>query len=159
MYARVADNQRSDVETGDAIQIKELPFVVGVLSDFMGQQDERDLRDRKFVDITPDNFDSALKALKPRITGLSVENKLEDNPNAPKLKMDLSFESLEDFEPQKVAQKVPALDEMLKLRTKLSDLKSSLQGNVKFEELLHKSIEDTEKRSQLANEIGPTEEK
>jgi type VI secretion system protein ImpB len=149
----------TDVETGDAIQIKELPFVVGVLGDFMGQQDERDLRDRKFVEITPDNFDSALKALKPRITGLSVENKLEDNPIGPKLKVDLSFESLEDFEPQKVAQKVPALNELLQLRTKLSDLKSSLQGNVKFEELLHKSIEDTEKRSQLANEIGPTEEK
>ncbi len=145
----------TDVETGDAIELKELPFVVGVMGDFSGQQDERDLRDRKFVEINPDNFDAVLEAMRPKLAGLRVANKLvPEGQKGPDLSVDLTFKKLEDFEPQNVAQQVPALKELLDLRTKLSNLKSSLQGNLKFEELLQQAIEDTEKRGRLAREIG-----
>jgi type VI secretion system protein ImpB len=147
-----------DVETGSAIEMVELPFVVGVLGDFSGQPAETPVRDRKFVEINPDNFDTALKAMNPRVS-LTVDNKLSgDSANATKLKMDLTFESLEDFEPQKVAEQIPALKQLMDLRTKLNNLKTSLQGNPKFEELLFETVQNTEKRGQLATEIQQSKE-
>src|ERR1700693_5761653 len=79
-----------DVETGGAIELKELPFVVGVLGDFTGQPTEPlpKLRDRKFVEVNPDNFDSVLEGMKPHLS-FSVENKLSEDSNAPQLKVDL----------------------------------------------------------------------
>jgi len=148
------------VETGSAIEMVELPFVVGVLGDFSGQPAEplAPVRDRKFVEINPDNFDAVLKAMNPRVS-MTVDNKLsKDDPNAAKIKVDLSFESLEEIEPQKVAERVPELKQLLELRTKLNDLKGSLQGNPKFEELLLETVQNTEKRGQLASEIKQTKE-
>src|SRR5262252_7039439 len=87
-----------DVEIGDAIELKELPFVMGVLGDFTGQPTEplARLRDRKFVEVNPDNFDSVLEGMKPHLA-FSVENKLSEDANAPNLKVDLKFTKLEDF--------------------------------------------------------------
>lgn len=149
-----------DVETGSAIEMVELPFVVGVIGDFSGQPAEplAPVRDRKFVEINPDNFDTVLKAMNPRLS-LTVDNKLaKDDAKAARLKLDLTFESLEDFEPQRVAEQVPALKQLVDLRTKLSDLKGSLQGNPKFEELLLETVQNTEKRGQLATEIQRSKE-
>src|SRR6266704_5664646 len=83
-----------DVEIGDAIELKELPFVMGVLGDFTGQPTEPlpRLRDRKFVEVTPDNFDSVLAGMKPHLA-FSVENKLSDDAEAGQLKVDLNFKS------------------------------------------------------------------
>lgn len=145
----------TDVETGAAIEMLELPFVVGVLGDFSGQPAEplADVRDRKFTEINPDNFDAALKAMKPRLS-LTIENKLDrTKPDPGKLAVELKFESLEDFEPHRIAQKVPAMKSLLELRTKLSDLKSSLEGNPKFEDLLDATVRNTETRGQLAGEL------
>jgi type VI secretion system protein ImpB len=150
----------TDVETGDAIEMKELPFVVGVLGDFSGQPVEAlpGVRDRKFVEINPDNFDTVLESMKPHLA-LAVENKLQpDKPDAGKLKLDLNFKSLEDFEPQRVAEQVPALKELLDLRTKLGNLKASFQGNPNFEEQLDEIVRSTEKRAQLAGEIQKSRE-
>src|SRR5712692_8941131 len=76
-----------DVEIGDAIEMKELPFVMGVLGDFTGQPTEplARLRDRKFTEVNPDNFDSVLEGMKPHLS-FSVENKLSEEVDAPKLK-------------------------------------------------------------------------
>src|SRR5213078_638283 len=84
-----------DVEVGDAIEIKELPFVMGVLGDFSGQPTESlpRLKDRKFVEVNPDNFDSVLEGMKPHLA-FSVENKLSEDPNAPQLKVDLRFKKM-----------------------------------------------------------------
>src|SRR5512140_1077969 len=70
-----------DVETGDAIEVKELPFVMGVLGDFTGQPETPlpKLKERKFVEVTPDNFDSVLEGMKPHVS-FSVENKLSEDP-------------------------------------------------------------------------------
>jgi type VI secretion system protein ImpB len=149
-----------DVEVGDAIEIKELPFVMGVLGDFTGQPAEplAKLKDRKFVEVTPDNFDSALAGMKPHLA-FSVENKLSDDPSAGQLKVDLHFKSLEDFEPEQVAKQVKPLRELLDLRTKLSDLRGSLQGNDKLDELLHDVAGNTEKLNKLRNELKPEGDK
>jgi type VI secretion system protein ImpB len=144
-----------DVEVGDAIELKELPFVMGVLGDFTGQPTEPlpRLRDRKFVEVNPDNFDSVLEGMKPHLS-FSVENKLSEDSNAPQLKVDLHFKSLEDFEPENVARQVKPLKELLDLRTKLSDLRGSLQGNDKLEELLLDAVGDKTKLDKLKKEMG-----
>src|SRR5437868_9613014 len=145
-----------DVEVGNAIEMKELPFVMGVLGDFTGQPTEPlpRLRDRKFVEVNPDNFDSVLEGMKPHLS-FAVENKLSEDPNAPQLKVDLHFKSMDDFEPENVAKQVKPLKELLDLRTKLSDLRGSLQGNDKLEELLLEAVGNTEKLDKLKGEIGP----
>lgn len=144
-----------DVEIGDAIEIKELPFVLGVLGDFTGQPTEplARLRDRKFVEVTPDNFDSVLAGMKPHLA-YKVENKLTDDPEVGWLGVDLNFKSMEDFEPQNVARQVKPLRELLELRTRLSDLRGSLQGNDALEQLLLDAVNDQEKLDKLRKEMG-----
>lgn len=144
-----------DVEVGSAIEIKELPFVMGVLGDFTGQptQPLPRLRDRKFVEVNPDNFDQVLEGMKPHLS-FSVENKLSEDADAPQLKVDLHFKSMDDFSPENVAKQVKPLKELLDLRTRLSDLQGSLQGNDKLEELLMDAVSSTEKLNTLKKEIG-----
>jgi type VI secretion system protein ImpB len=148
-----------DVEVGDAIEMKELPFVMGVLGDFTGQPEQPlpRLRDRKFVEVNPDNFDSVLEGMKPHLS-FSVENKLAEDSNAPNLKVDLHFKSMDDFEPEQVARQVKPLRELLELRTRLSDLRGSLQGNDKLEELLLDAVGNTEKLDKLRAEVGSKSE-
>ena len=144
-----------DVEVGGAIELKELPFVMGVLGDFTGQPVEAmaRLKDRKFVEVTPDNFDSVLAGMKPHLA-FSVDNKLSDDPDAGQIKVDLNFKSMQDFEPEQVARQVKPLRELLELRTKLSDLRGSLQGNDKLDEALADVIGNTEKQAKLKSELG-----
>ena len=144
-----------DVEVGDAIELKELPFVMGVLGDFTGQPTEPlpRLRDRKFVEVNPDNFDSVLEGMKPHLS-FSVENKLSEDPAAPQLKVDLHFKSMDDFAPDNVARQVKPLKELMDLRNKLSDLRGSLQGNDKLEELLLDAVGDKNKLDKLKKEMG-----
>ncbi len=144
-----------DVEVGGAIEIKELPFVVGVLGDFTGNPEQPlpKLKERKFVEVNPDNFDTVLEGMKPHLS-FAVENKLSDEPDAPQLKVDLKFRKLDDFEPANVAKQVKPLKELLDLRTRLSDLRGSLQGNDKLEELLLEAVGNTEKLDKLKGEIG-----
>jgi type VI secretion system protein ImpB len=144
-----------DVEIGGAIELKELPFVVGVLGDFTGKPEEPlpKLKDRKFVEVNPDNFDSVLEGMKPHLS-FAVENKLSDDPDAPKLKVDLKFRKLDDFEPANVAKQVKPLKELLDLRTRLADLRGTLQGNDKLEDLLLDAVGKTEKLEKLKQEMG-----
>jgi len=148
-----------DVETGDAIEMKELPFVVGVLGDFTGQPEQPlpKLKERRFVEVNPDNFDSVLESMSPHLA-FSVENKLSEDPNAGQLKVDLHFKSLEDFEPEQVARQVKPLRELLDLRTRLADLKGTLQTNEKLDEALLEAVSKTEKLDKLKSELGGKEE-
>ena len=147
-----------DVETGGAIEKKELPFVMGVFGDFTGMPEEPlpRLKDRKFVEINPDNFDAVLGAMKPHLA-FSVENKLSEDPNAGQLKVDLRFRSMDDFEPANVARQIKPLKELLDLRTKLADLRGSLQGNDKLDELLQEALRNTEKLEKLKTEVNASE--
>jgi len=144
-----------DVEIGDAIQLKELPFVLGVLGDFTGMPAEQlaRLKDRRFVEVTGDNFDSVLESMKPHVA-FSVDNKLSEDSDAAQLKVDLNFKSLEDFEPEQVARQVKPLRELLDLRSKLNDLRGNLQTNEKLDELLVDAVSNTEKLNKLRSELG-----
>ena len=144
-----------DVEVGDAIEIKELPFVMGVLGDFTGQPEQPlpRLRDRKFTEVNPDNFDTVLEGMKPHLA-FSVENKLSEDPEAGQLKVDLHFKSMDDFSPENVAKQVKPLKELMDLRQRLSDLRGTLQTNDKLDEVLMETMKDKGKMDKLQQEIG-----
>jgi len=143
-----------DVQVGDAIEMKELPFVMGVIGDFTGQPTEplARLKDRRFVDVTPENFDTVLESMKPHLA-FTVENKLAEDANAGDLKVDLNFRSLEDFEPEQVARQVRPLRELLDLRGKLNDLRGTLQTNEKLDQVLMDAVSNTEKLGKLRTEM------
>jgi type VI secretion system protein ImpB len=147
------------VEVGGAIELKELPFITGVLGDFTGQPEKPlpKLKDRKFVEVNPDNFDTVLEGMKPHLA-FSVENKLSEETEAPNLKIDLRFQKMEDFEPQNIARQVKPLRELLELRTRLADLRGALQGNDQLEELLLDAVGKTENRERLKAELAKEKE-
>jgi type VI secretion system protein ImpB len=149
-----------DVEIGDAIEAKEIPFVMGVLADLSGQPVEPllKLKERRFVEVSLDNFDSVLESMKPHIA-FAVENKLSDDPNSGQLKVDLNFKSMEDFEPEQVARQVRPLRELLDLRTKLSDLRGALQTNEKLDNVLMEAIGNTEKMGKMKDELSKEKSK
>jgi len=97
-----------------------------------------------------------LEGMKPHLN-YSVENKLSEEPDAPNLKVDLRFKSMDDFEPENVARQVKPLKDLLDLRTRLADLRGSLQGNEKLEELLLDAVGNTEKLQKIKGELGKGE--
>jgi type VI secretion system protein ImpB len=142
-----------DVEIGDAIEMKELPFVMGVLGDFTGMPTEPlpQLRERKFTEVNPDNFDAVLAGMKPHLA-FSVADRLPNDPDS-KINVDLHFKSLDDFEPDAIAKQVPPLKKLLDLRTKLSDLRGSLQGNDALEKALLDTVGNQDKLKKLKTEM------
>lgn len=142
-----------DVEVGGAIELKELPFVVGVMGDFVGKPEEPlpGLKQRKFVEIDADNFNQVLAGMKPRLT-YTVDNKLQDDGS--KMGVELKFGNIEDFEPDKIVQQVEPLRKLVEARQKLSDLRSKMDGNEKLENLLNDVISNTGKQKELSDELG-----
>ncbi len=142
-----------DVEVGGAIELKELPFVIGVMGDFVGKPEESlpAMKNRKFVEIDPDNFNQVLAGMKPRLA-YSVENKLEGDGS--KLGIELNFGDIEDFEPDQIVQQVEPLRKLVEARQKLSDLRSKMDGNEKLENLLEDIISDTGKQKELSDSLG-----
>lgn len=147
-----------DVETGGAMKQVELPFVVGVLADLSGQPKEvlKPLRERQFTPIDRDNFNEVLARSAPRLA-LKVANKLTGDEDS-KLAVELNFKSLADFDPARVASQVPALNELLQMRAKLTELLSKMEGNDKLEELLKDVLSNTEKAMALAQQLGAVNE-
>jgi type VI secretion system protein ImpB len=131
---------------------------MGVLGDFTGQPTEPlpKLKDRRFVEVTPDNFDEVMASMRPHVA-FTVENRLSDAPDAPRLGVDLTFKSMDDFAPDAVARQVKPLRELLELRTKLADLRGSLQGNDQLDEILQATLQDAGKLAKLRTEIGLAE--
>jgi type VI secretion system protein ImpB len=142
-----------DVETGGAIEKKELPFVVGVLADLSGQPDKPllTLKDRKFIEIDRDNFDKVLAKMEPRLA-YKVNNKLSNDDT--KIGVELRFSNMEDFEPQNVAEQVEPLRKLIELRRKLSNLRSSLYGNDKLDKMLQQILNDDQELNKLRTEVG-----
>lgn len=138
-----------DVEIGDAIETKELPFVLGVLGDYTGHSKEPlpKLKERKFVQVDGESFDDVMKGMAPRLV-LRVDNKLK-NDNS-EMAVELNFQKMEDFEPAQVVEQVEPLRRLLEARTRLSDLRGKLAGNDKLEDLLEKIVHDTEKLQALS---------
>ncbi len=142
-----------DVEIGDAIEQKELPFVVGVLGDFAGQtggdQPQVRLKDRKFVNVDLDNFDDVLSGMAPRAS-YRVKNRLSQDGG--EFAVNLEFRQIDDFRPEAVVQQVEPLRRLLEARARLSDLRNKLAGNEKLEDILGEVLSNTEKLQQLGSE-------
>ncbi|MBS1158033.1 MAG: hypothetical protein H6R15_452 [Proteobacteria bacterium] len=139
-----------DVEIGDSVEAKELPFVVGVLGDFAAQSKEPQgkVRDRKFVNIDMDNFDDVMEGMAPR-AAYRVKNRL--TPEGGEIAVDIQFNKFEDFRPEAVVQQVEPLRKLQEARAKLADLRNKLAGNEKLEDLLNDVLNSTE---QLHNISG-----
>lgn len=149
-----------DVETGGAVQSKELPFVLGIISDLYGHQGDRvDFKERKFVYIDRDNFSNVMQSIKPKLN-ISVSNMLVDQDAKSNKKSDandtlaveLSFNSMDDLSPANIAKKVPQLNNMLLQHELLIDLSAKLDSNHLLHDMLSKAIADKGLFSKLAAE-------
>lgn len=142
-----------DVEVGGALELKELPFVVGVLGDFVGKPEEPlpGVKQRKFVEIDRDNFDQVMAGMKPRLA-FTTENKLQDDGS--KMGVELKFNSIEDFEPDNIVQQVEPLRKLVDARQKLSDLLSKMDGNDKLESILNDVLANADKQKELSDALG-----
>lgn len=142
-----------EVEAEGAQIVRELPFVVGVVGDFSGDptQPLRPFGERKFVQIDRDNFDEVMRRLAPGLK-LKVDNKLglDDSTMA----VELKFDSLEDFEPGRVVDQVPALKSLLETRNRLRDLLSKADRSEDLELLLESILKDKKQLESLSGELG-----
>ena len=143
-----------DVEVNGAMQLKELPFVVGVLGDFSGQPDKPlpAMKERKFVNIDRDNFDAVMAGMNPRLA-YRVDDKISGEENQ-KLNVELKFKSMDDFSPENVAKQVDPLKKLLETRDKLKNLLNKMEGNDKLEELLEGVLKNSGSRDQLSKSLG-----
>jgi type VI secretion system protein ImpB len=144
-----------DVELYGAQKKIQLPFVMGVLADLTGKPTEAPppVADRKFLDIDVDNFDSRMKALKPRVA-FQVPNTLTGEGN---ISVDITFESMDDFSPAAIASKVDALNKLLEARQQLSNLITYMDGKSGAEDLVAKVLQDPALLKSLAASAKPAE--
>jgi type VI secretion system protein ImpB len=142
-----------DVETEGAEVQRELPFIVGVMGDFSGDPTSplRPLADRKFIQIDRDNFNDVMAGMNPGLK-MKVDNKLSEEGG--EMAVDLKFNSLDDFEPARVAQQVPALRTLMETRAKLRDLMSKVDRSEELEGLLEQVLKNEEELKSLSSQLG-----
>ena len=152
-----------EVDTGDATEKKELPFLMGVVGDFSGQPMRlnsngeyepvklKGLRERKFTDIDRDNLNDVLKQMTPGVS-MEVDNTLKGDGSS--MKVNLAFGSMKDFEPAQVAMQVPALKNLLEVRAQLSELLTKTDVSANLEATLEEVLKNTENVKALAGELG-----
>lgn len=138
-----------DVELYGSEKKVQLPFVMGVMSDLSGKPQEQlpAVADRKFLEVDVDNFDSRMKAMKPRVA-FQVPNTLTGEGN---IAVDLTFESMDDFSPAAIARKVDSLSKLLEARQQLSNLITYMDGKTGAEELIAKVVKDPALLKSLAD--------
>jgi type VI secretion system protein ImpB len=141
------------VETEGAEVLRELPFVVGILGDFSGDptQPLRPLAERKFIQIDRDNFNEVMSRMNPGLN-IRVDNKLANDGS--QMSVALKFNALEDFEPARVAEQVPALKALLETRNKLRDLLSKVDRSEELENLLEQILKNENELKSLSGELG-----
>jgi type VI secretion system protein ImpB len=142
-----------DVELGGAIQMKELPFVGGIMADLSGKPEEPlpKVKDRKFVEIDRDNFNDILASINPRLV-YQVENTLTDEGS--KMNVELKFSHMDDFDPVAVLKQVKPLRKLYEARQRLSDLLTKLDGNDDLDLLLQDVVQSTEHLEELKTQTG-----
>jgi type VI secretion system protein ImpB len=142
-----------DVEVGDAIEMKEIPFVVGVMADLSGKPDQPlpKLKERKFIEIDRDNFNNVLEGMKPRVA-YRVDNKLTEDDA--QVAVELRFKSMDDFHPERVAEQIGPVRKLVEARKRLSEMLNKLDGNDKLDELLQDIISSTDSLEKLGKEAG-----
>jgi type VI secretion system protein ImpB len=142
-----------EVETEGAEVLRELPFIVGIMGDFSGDptQPLRPLTDRKFIQIDRDNFNDVMAGMTPGLK-MRVDNKLSEEGG--EMAVDLKFNSIEDFEPARVAQQVPALRALMETRAKLRDLMSKVDRSEELEGLLEQVLKNENELKSLSSQLG-----
>ena len=142
-----------DVETDGATIQKELPFVVGVLGDFSGNPSTplQPLRERRFIQIDRDNFDDVMAKFAPELN-IRVKNTLKDDGSD--LALQLKFKSMQDFEPGKIVEQVPALKKMLDRRNELRELATTAERSEKLEGLLEEVLKNEEELKRGKGTLG-----
>lgn len=142
-----------EVETEGAEVLRELPFVVGVMGDFSGDptQPLRPLAERKFIQIDRDNFNEVMARMTPGLN-IRVDNKLANDGS--QMAVSLKFNAIEDFEPARVAEQVPALRALLETRNKLRDLMSKVDRSEELENLLEQILKNENELKSLSGELG-----
>ena len=147
-----------DVETNGAVAEKEIPFVMGVMGDYSGDNTEnkKPLKDRKFSNVDRDNFNEVMSNIAPKVS-MKVENTIEGNGT--EMSVELGFKNMEDFEPHKVVENVPPLKKLLETRNKLRDLLTKADRSEELEELLEEILSNTEALASLSGELGGDDSK
>jgi type VI secretion system protein ImpB len=142
-----------DVETEGAEVQRELPFVMGVMGDFSGDPTAplKSMTDRKFIQIDRDNFNDVMASMTPGLK-LKVDNKLSEDGG--QMGVDLKFNAIEDFEPARVAQQVPALRTLMETRAKLRDLMSKVDRSEELESLLEQVLKSEDEIKSLSSQLG-----
>lgn len=142
-----------EVETNGAVAEKEIPFVMGVMGDYSGDNTDskKPLKDRKFAQIDRDNFNEIMDKTTPKLN-MKVANTLEDNGS--EMSVALDFHSMEDFEPHKIVDKVEPLKKLMDTRNKLRDLLSKADRSEELESILEEILSNTEAVTSLYNELG-----
>lgn len=142
-----------EVETEGAAIERELPFIVGVMGDFAGDPTEplKPLAERKFTQIDRDNFNDVMARIAPGLN-MKVENTLAGDGS--EMAVNLKFKSIEDFEPARVAEQVPALKALMETRAKLRDMMSKVDNSQQLEELLDEVLQDDAKLKALSAQLG-----
>jgi len=145
-----------DVELYGAEKKVQVPFVMGVMSDLSGKsaEDLPPVDERKPLEIDVDNFDSRLKAMKPRVA-FSVPNTLTGEGQ---LMVDITFESMDDFSPAAVARKVGALSKLLEARTQLANLVTYMDGKSGAEKLISQALQTPALLQSLVSAPKPADE-
>ena len=146
-----------DVETNGAVQEKEIPFVMGVMGDYSGDNTEnkKALKDRKFSQIDRDNFNEVMNNVSPQLN-MKVENTLESDGS--EMSVNLDFKNMEDFEPQNIVEKVDPLKKLMETRNKLRDLLTKADRSDDLETLLEEVLSSTDALARLKGELGTDEE-
>ena len=142
-----------DVETNGAVAEKEIPFVMGVMGDYSGDNvdNKKALKDRKFSQIDRDNFNEVMTNVSPELS-MKVENTLEDDGS--EISVDLAFKNMEDFEPHKVVENVEPLKKLLETRNKLRDLLTKADRSEELETVLEEVLSNSDAMTALSGELG-----
>ncbi len=142
-----------DLETNGAIVEKEIPFVMGVMGDYSGDNADakKTLKERKFSQIDRDNFNDIMSKVNPQLR-MKVENMLEDDGS--EMSVNLDFKNMEDFEPHKIVEQIEPLKKLMETRNKLRDLLTKADRSEDLETILEDVLSNTTALSSLSSELG-----
>lgn len=144
-----------DVEIGNAVEMKELPFVMGIMADLAGNRSAElpKLKDRKFVELDPDTFGEILSSIAPRLA-FDVPNRMPGAADGDSISVALNFKSMDDFGPLSIAEQVGGLKDFCASRVMLSDLLAKLDGNDVLHGILKDVMNNPDKLAQLKKDLA-----
>ena len=147
------DHITSDLETNGTVVEKEIPFVMGVMGDYSGDNadSKKPLKERKFSQIDRDNFNEIMSKVNPQLR-MKVENLLEGDGS--EMSLNLDFKNMEDFEPHRIVEQLEPLKKLMDTRNKLRDLLTKADRSEELESILEDVLSNTNALSSLSNELG-----